>query len=378
MTIRTSKRRPWPAYLAALSLLTLLGTALARDGSRSDPTGRQPVDRRDTRSRQEVLELVEKAGKSRPDWWSEVRLDYPKTLDLSWPKPKGPWDTRKNVGQYLWSIINENPRRWQQGTKFMHYVRAVNKDRSGPRRRATEALAHCYHDLLADWARGAYWLRKIDRQNLHHVIGLADCYWKLGNIELAREQLARIKTDSTRYGGVIKLWSDMGDLERALKLAESSARSRRADAAYMGAGDACRRHGLYDKAIAYYTKVLELPTEKDNDILKRNKERARINRDTIRVFEALDPKTLPAGTYAGKSLSYNGDLSVEVAVGDGRIRSIRITKHLDKQYYAALTDIPAQIVAKQSLQDIDATTGATITAEAIVNASARALSRAVE
>lgn len=335
-----------------------------------------PATARVARSRQEVLELIEKEGSSHPAWWDEVRLEYPTTLDLTWPKPTGPWNTRKNVGQYLWSIVNENPHRWKQGTKFMHYVLAVNKERPEARLRAIQALAHCYHDLLEDWARAAYWLRKIERHNLHHVISLANCYWKLGNKDMARKQLERISVDSTRYGGVIKLWSDLGEIKKALELVEATVLAGRKDAAYMGAGDACRKHGRPREALAFYEKVLALPEAGDNEILERNKKRARIHIDMIRLFETLDLESIPDGSYSGTSLAYNGDLSVSVQVREGHIESVRITEHKDKQYYSALSDIPRQIIEKQSLDDVDATTGATITAEAVVNATARALASA--
>jgi uncharacterized protein with FMN-binding domain len=50
-----------------------------------------------------------------------------------------------------------------------------------------------------------------------------------------------------------------------------------------------------------------------------------------------------------------------------------VTKHREKQFYAAITDTPAQIIRKQSVKGIDATSRATITSEAIVTATAKAL-----
>jgi len=256
----------------------------------------------------------------------------------------------------------------------MHYVLLVSRDRPEARKRAIDQLGHCYHDLLEDWARAAHWLGKVEGQNILQVISLADCYWKLGSKSMAARELGRIRTDFTRYGSAIKLWSDMGELPRALALASSTASSGRKDAAYMAAGDACRKHGRFREAIAYYRQVLDLPGRGKDDILKKNKDRARINIDTIRVYDALDLKKIGDGVYEGTSLSYNGDLTVAVTIQGGRISSVRIIKHNDKQYYTALTDTPRQIVQKQSLKDVDATTGATITAEAVVNATGRALS----
>ena len=57
----------------------------------------------------------------------------------------------------------------------------------------------------------------------------------------------------------------------------------------------------------------------------------------------------------------------------GRITDVKVTDHKEKQFYAALTDTPRQIIAKQSVKGVDATSRATITSEAIINASAKAL-----
>ena len=67
---------------------------------------------------------------------------------------------------------------------------------------------------------------------------------------------------------------------------------------------------------------------------------------------------------------------MSVVVQGGRIDSIRVTRHKEKQFYTALTDTPAQIVAKQSLR-VDATTGATVTSEAVISATAKALAGAM-
>ena len=82
---------------------------------------------------------------------------------------------------------------------------------------------------------------------------------------------------------------------------------------------------------------------------------------------------IPDGTYTGASLAYVGELTVAVTVQSGRIKSVRITKHQDKQYFSALTDTPSQIISKPGLKGVDATTGATITSQAIIDATAKAL-----
>ncbi len=164
----------------------------------------------------------------------------------------------------------------------------------------------------------------------------------------------------------------------ALTLAEVSARAGRPGGPYMAAGDACRKHGRYREAIVYYNRVLAIPVRGNDGILKRNMDRARATIRNIRIFETLDLKRVKSGTYTGASIAYGGDLTVSVTVQGGRITSVKVTGHKDKQYFSALTDTPRRIVEKQGLRDVDATTSATITSSAIVNAVAEALSQGLK
>jgi uncharacterized protein with FMN-binding domain len=55
------------------------------------------------------------------------------------------------------------------------------------------------------------------------------------------------------------------------------------------------------------------------------------------------------------------------------MESVRVTSHREKQFYSSLTDTPQKILKKQSVKGVDATSGATITSEAIINATAKAI-----
>ena len=66
-------------------------------------------------------------------------------------------------------------------------------------------------------------------------------------------------------------------------------------------------------------------------------------------------------------------MRVEVVVKAGTIESVKVTQHREKQYYSSLTDTPRKILARQGVSGIDATSSATITSEAIINATAKAL-----
>lgn len=332
------------------------------------------AEEKKTRTKSEILALIKTAGSSKPDWWDSVKLNYPKSLDLSFKQPpKGSgWNTRKNVGQYVWSIINENSNKYKEGTKFIHYAMAtkegaINKDKY------YGVLGHCYHDLLQDWARAAYWYKKCKKPNR---LALANAYWQMGNKAMAVSVMGRIKVDQTRYGGYIKLWSDMGDLKKAQSLAKRSLKYSPYGGALKGMADALRFHGKYKLAITYYQKIIKMPMpKKRNNIVKQNKNHARNSIKSIKIFETFNLKKIKDGSYNSGCQGYSGEVKINVVVSGGKITNLKVTKHTEKQYYSSLVDIPTKIIEKQNIKKIDATTGATVTADAIINATAQALNQ---
>jgi uncharacterized protein with FMN-binding domain len=166
----------------------------------------------------------------------------------------------------------------------------------------------------------------------------------------------------------------MGEFDKALALAKQKAADGMPTIAYLTAGDTCRLAGRYKEALAYYRKVLAAKgdTGREGDV-KKDRERAQASIQAIRLFDTLDVAQVANGVYTANSIAYAGPLYIEVAVQGGRIESVRVTKHQEKQFYSALTDTPSQIVQKQGVKGVDAVTGATMTSEAILNATAKAL-----
>jgi uncharacterized protein with FMN-binding domain len=331
------------------------------------------------RTQAEIEALIDKLGKSPPDWWDSVPLNYPQTLDLSWPigAPPGGWNSQKNVGQYIWDVINPNPNKWREGIRFIHHLLTLHKDDPEKRVRAMETMARMYQSLLQDYARAAFWWRsagvdKGEESTGSTRIELAECYWKLGSKQMAQ---ALLKRCPLRFD-TIKLLGDMGDTRHALELVDASTRSSSsADVACIYAGDVCRTAGDYPKALKYYQQVLAVPaTGQAQKRIERNQQRARENIEGIKLFDSLDLRRVPDGKYQSSSLGYQAAVQVEVAVKGGRIESVRVTGHQEKQFYSSLTDTPARIIAKQSVKGVDTTSRATMTSEAIINATAKALS----
>ena len=327
-------------------------------------------------SRVELDVLIDREGKSSPPWFKDTRLDYPQTLDLSWPKgpPPGGWNNQKNVGQYVWDIINPNPSRWREGTRLMHHLLTLHKDDPEKRERIMLTLCHMYHDLLEDYARAAFWYRAVGVEKdpaefAQSAVILAECYWRLGHRDEALKLLAKVPPSVSQA----KLLGDMGETDKAIRMALADEDTQGYD--FLAAGDACRQTGRYQEALGYYQKVLkiEVPAKNPPGRLLKNRNRAEANVAAIKAFELFDPQSIPDGKYVAASQGYEGAVEVTVAMKSGRIIDVAVTKHREKQFYSAITDTTAKIIAKQSVKGVDTTSNATITSEAIINATAKAL-----
>jgi len=321
-----------------------------------------------------VEQLIRTTGASKPDWYDSTKLNYPSTMDLNWPMPAPkPWNNKKNIGQFLWDVINPNQGRWREGVRFMYFLIEKHSDGSHANNMAKKALASMYFRLFQDYPRAAYWWRQasLKSNDPGHIL-LAECYFRMGSEEMAMAALAG-KPANTQ---TVKLLGAMGKTDQAIRLADALARSRQPHELFLLAGDALALAGQYQKAITYYRKVLTDPRKPRNKQYEnRQFARARESIAAIQLFELLDVSKLKDGTYTDSATGYNGPIRVEAKVAGGRITSLRVVSHREKQYYSALRDAPAQIMSKQSVKDIDATSRATITAQAIVNATAKALNK---
>ena len=325
------------------------------------------------RTKAQIEQLINDVGKSAPDWLVSTQMNLPKSLDLSWPlkPPQKGWNSQKNIGQFFWDIVNPNPNRWKEGVKLVHLVMPRHQSNASLLRRDWMKLGTTYFELFQDYPRAAFWFRQARVAKTEPAnVTLAECYWRMGNKQMALDQLK----SRTLTMNAIKLYGDMGETQTALQLANQAAKSRPYEANLL-AGDACRVAGRFNEAISYYTKVVNAGAARNKDYEKRNKARARESIEAIKLFDQADPSKVANGTYRATSTGYVGAVEVEVKVGGGKIESVRVTSHKEKQFYAALTDTPNQIIKKQSVKGIDATTRATITSQAIINATAKALAQ---
>jgi len=98
------------------------------------------------------------------------------------------------------------------------------------------------------------------------------------------------------------------------------------------------------------------------------------NQQTVSLPVEESISSIPDGIYRGSASGSAGPITVEVKILDGKIVAIEVLEHDETSTYfiESYPDIPEQIIATQSL-DVDIQTGATQTAEGIVNAVRAAL-----
>lgn len=351
--------------------------ALTVNGQRTVLTtkaGAAAIEATTTRTPAEVQALIEQAGATPPDWLKSTKLNFPQTLDLTWAPPANKkWNNQFNVGQFVWDIINPNESRWREGIKFMAHVIEVNQANAEIRKRATMELANMHFRFFQDYARAAYWWQKagVTEQEDAASVFLAECYWRLGNKQMALD----LMQDPDGYLNSIKLLGDMGEIDKSIAMAERYIDgTREPQWALLLVADACRLAGRNEQAITYFQQVLDAPQDPNNkNRFQRLNNRARDSIAAIQLFDLLNLEKVADGTHKASSLGYEGEVHVAVQVRARRIESVKVTQHKEKQYYSSMRDVPEQIIAKQGVKGVDATSRATITGNAIINATAKAL-----
>lgn len=350
-------------------------TPMSEDSSIPSESGDDAASANVKRSVAEIDRLVDRVGSTMPEGIDSLELDYPPSLDLSWPiKAEGSWNNQKNVGQFIWDVINPNPSRWPGGIKLVYHIMATHQGQPELLKRDQHTLARMYFDFFQDYPRAAYWLRRSGvEKGQGPAVMLAECYWRLGNQRMALPYLVSRSYNAGAAARAIKLYGNMGMYADALEMTERVANSTASYEGLIAAGDAMRQSGRYDKAIDFYNRVLSDENFRNKDYEKRFKARARESIAAIELYEKTDLTSIADGTYTSDSTGYNGPLEVAVKVASGQIESVKVTRHREKQFYSALTDTENSILRLQTIRGVDGTSGATITSRAIVNAAAKAL-----
>jgi uncharacterized protein with FMN-binding domain len=144
-------------------------------------------------------------------------------------------------------------------------------------------------------------------------------------------------------------------------------------------GDHFARRHQSATAQQHYANALRLLPTSDQPygmhLLPKHLSRIRNKMDLLTMAN-LNPATLRPGIYTARTLAYadKAEMEVTVEIGGGRINRVSL-KHQEKIELNATRIVPERIVAKQSLQ-VDGVTGATVTSQAIIEGTFKALRQA--
>jgi uncharacterized protein with FMN-binding domain len=197
--------------------------------------------------------------------------------------------------------------------------------------------------------------QKHEHTPIHAMISLAAIYRYLGEFELAEKQLADAMNN----------------------LPDPPWRVMRQAEFHDGYGDLYVAWGKLDKAKHHYEQAVRIyPTAKPKyggHLLPRKAKKVQSKLDLM-SFDALANTRLKDGKYRDKAVGYTGDINLTINVAAGRIANIDV-RHTEKIDQNACVIIPKRIIEKQSLK-VDGISGATITKDAIVAGTYRALKQA--
>ncbi len=303
-------------------------------------------------------------------------------------------NAQKIVDQYLIQIVYPNPPRHKEGVKLVNHLMIMHKDDNEKLKRSLNILGYMFYELFDDYARAAFWWQKYSQMGgMTDQVKMARCYFELGSESAAAGLLAQIENSNNKE--VIKLWAKIGEVDKALKLIESysnpannffpmgfggQTRDPQSER-YLLAAEICRGAGRHKEAINYYEKVLALPdsyTRPMNHHEIDDKIKAKANLEATRLLKDLDIKRVPDGAYSATTTAYGGPLTVKVNIKKGIIDSVKVTEHLETPSYIVMAEPTArQIVTRQSLEKVDVISGATVTSDAIINSTAKAMFNAM-
>ena len=239
-----------------------------------------------------------------------------------------------------------------------------------------------FFEFYQDYARAAFWWESAkvatnERfRSTDSPARLAGCYAQLGNRDMAMVLL----NDIPLTPAVIKAWGGLRETDRALSLAnEAMNQGFEASEIHLLSGDACRNVGRYEEATRFYQLALEVEIKSPHKTgIERNHRRAKDTMEVIRLFDRLDLAKVKEGVYRDRSYGYSGFVNVEAKAKAGSIESVKVTSMSDRQYYHAVEETLQRIMSRQSVKGVDAVSGATVTSEAVIRATARALSQGME
>ena len=93
------------------------------------------------------------------------------------------------------------------------------------------------------------------------------------------------------------------------------------------------------------------------------------------VEETPAAPELAANEYIGVGKGFEGDVKVKVTMDGDKIAKIDVLEQKESMPQTAMVDIPARVIAAQSVEGIDVVTGSTVSSNALIEAIKDALSQ---
>ena len=93
------------------------------------------------------------------------------------------------------------------------------------------------------------------------------------------------------------------------------------------------------------------------------------------VEETPAAPELAANEYIGVGKGFEGDVKVKVTMDGDKIAKIDVLEQKESMPQTAMTDIPARVIAAQSVEGIDVVSGSTVSSNALIEAIKDALSQ---
>ena len=91
--------------------------------------------------------------------------------------------------------------------------------------------------------------------------------------------------------------------------------------------------------------------------------------------EVVAESGLAANEYIGVGKGFEGDVKVKVTMDGDKIAKIEVLEQKESMPQTAMTDIPARVIAAQSVEGIDVVSGSTVSSNALIEAIKDALSQ---
>lgn len=288
-----------------------------------------------------LAEALRKVQSIPPGWLADVPVHY---------DTRNPWkQARLHIRKLL---AKGGPHRKEAIKLTCDYLveREVQKD-------THEYPMYLYLGGEYAWAIKVYEerLRPRPKGRTHEYSDLASCYMKFGEagkaLGILKDALSQLPDPPWKVFNEAKLHAHIGDV-------------------YARTGDTENAAMHYRTAIRLFGKA---KPKYGRHLLPRRIAKTQAKLDLL-YRDALNLGALPDGIYQGMSLGYSKDLLATVKIEGGRIVDIRV-RHQENIEQGATKIIPQRIIEKQDLR-IDAVTGATVTSQAIIEATYRALQQA--